>query len=202
MTAATLETAPVVIVAVLAIWAFWDFLGIPVTTVNRLFIAALITGMAGLLLGLRFGIAAVRRGGLVLVTLSYLGAHTVALPLDPASGLAFLTLVLIAVELRILAERFAPILRANLDDEIHGRVEEALNHALIRIGAASALGFLGATLTADLALSGSLPLRSIGTALLLAAALILVVLLLAFWPLLERRLAARAFPEARIQTPK
>ena len=202
LSAVLLESAPVVLVAGLAAWAFWDFLGIPGDLETRVFVVLLLAGLASLVLGLRFGYATARRAGLALVAVSYIGAHVVALPLDPAAALAFLTLVLVVLELRILAERFAPILAADLDPDLRGRVDAALAHSVIRIAAASAVAFLGSTLTADLALSGTLPLHSIATALLLAFALIVVVLLLASWPLIERRLARTEELEAPIQTPK
>ncbi len=202
LTPAALDAAPVALVAALAAWAFWDFLAIPQTLVAQLFAAVLLAGVAGLILGLRFRVVPVRRVGLALVALSYLAAHTIALPLNPAPALGFLTATLVAVELRILAERFAPVLRMDLDPETRGRVEEALARCLIRIAAAAGLGFLGSTLTADLALSGSLPMRSIATALVLSLALIAVVLLLAFWPSIERRTAPVSPPDAAIQTPK
>ena len=202
VTAAVLDAAPVALVAFLSVWAFWDFLGIPATTIARLFIGALLVGFAAILLGLRFGMLSVRRAGLVLVVLSYVGGHLTLLPLDPAATLGFLTLALGAVELRILAERFASVFRTKLDPEARGRVEEALARSVLRIIAACALGFFGATLTADLALSGAVPLRSIATALLLSLALVAVLLLLASWPLVERRLAMRPPRSPPIQTAK
>lgn len=202
VTAAALEAAPVALVAFLSAWAFWDFFGIPATTIARLFIGALLIGFAAILLGLRYAMPAVRRAGLVLVVLCYMGGHITLLPLDPAAALGFLTLALVAVELRLLAERFAPVFRTPLDPESRERVEEALSRSVLRVVAASAMGFFGATLTADLALSGAVPLRSIATALFLSLALVAVILLLAFWPLVERRLAMRSPPEPPIQTPK
>lgn len=202
MTASLLEAAPVALVAVLSAWAFWDFLGIPRTLVEEGFALVLLMGLAGLVLGYRFRIGPFRRGGLALVGLSYLGAHLFALPLDPAPAIGFLTLVIVVAELRILGDRFGPVLRAGLDEETRPLVHEALARCVLRLGAASALGFLGATLTADVALSGSLPLRSIATALALSLALIAVVLLLAFWPAIEAYLETSHPPETLIQTPK
>jgi hypothetical protein len=202
LTPTLLEAAPIALVAALSAWAFWDFLGIPKSVIAELFTGILLLGLAALVLGLRFRVASFRRAGLVLVTLSYLAAHLFVLPLDPAAALGFLTLVLVAVEIRIVAERFAPVLRADLDEDAREHVHDALSRSLLRVAAASALGFLGSTLTADLALSGSLPLRTIATALVLSLALIAVVLLLAFWPFVEARLGAPGSPEAPIQTPK
>lgn len=202
LTASLLEASPVLLAAVLAVWSLWDFLAIPHTAIGEAFATALLLGLAGLLMGFRLRIGPLRRVGLVLVTLSYLGAHAFVLPLDPAPAIGFLTLAILVVELRILADRFAPILRTGLDGETRPLVHEAFARCLVRLTAASALGFLGATLTADVALSGSLPLRSIATALVLSLALIGVVLLLAFWPTIEARARGPRFPEPPIQTPK
>ena len=202
VTAAALDAAPVVLVALLAAWAFSYFLGLPSTTASRLLIAVLLVCFAAIILGLRYGTPSIRRAGLVLITVSYVGGHVALLPLDPVTALGFVTLVLAAVELRILAERFAPIFRTQLDPAGRERVQEALLRTAVRIVAASAMGFFGATLTADLALSGAMPLRSIATALFLSLALIAVILLLAFWPLVERRLATRSSEEPPIQTAK
>ena len=202
LTASVLDATPVGLVVVLSAWAFWDFLGIPGTSVSRAFIALLLLGLAGLVFGLRFGSAAIRRAGLAAVAVSYLGAHVSLLPLDPAAALGFLTLVLVALELRILAERFAPVYRLDLNDEARDRVDEALARSIVRIAGAAAIGFLGATLTADLGLSGTLPLRTIPTALFLSMAFVAVVLLLAFWPLLETSARQSAAGEEAIQTPK
>ncbi len=202
MSAALLTAAPVVLVTILAAWAFWDFLGIPETILARSFIALLLVGLGALAIGFRFASGALRRLGFALVVVSYVGAHLFVLPLDPAAALAFVTLVLVAVEVRILAERFAPIFAAELDLEDRDRLQEALAHALMRIVVASAIAFLGSYLTADLALSGALPLRTIPTALLLSMGLILVVLLLAFWTSVERRMGGNAGARTPIQTPK
>ncbi len=197
-----LDTTPVAIVAALSAWAFWDFLGIPATTLSRGFIALLLLGFAALVLGLRFEVPSVRRAGLAAVAVSYLGSHVAVLPSEPAAALAFLTLVLVALEVRILAERFAPVYRLDLDEEARDHVNEALARSIVRISAAAAVGFLGATLTADLGLSGALPLRTILTAIFLSMGLVAVILLLAFWPLLERSWQESAAPESAIQTPK
>lgn len=202
LTANALGTAPVVLVALLAGWAFWDFLGIPETALTRGFVALLIVGMGALVLGLRFEWPSIRRAGLAFLAVSYLGAHISVLPLDPAAALGFVTLLLVVLELRILAERFGPVFSADLDEEDRARLEDALSHALLRLVAASAIAYLGSYLTADLALSGALPLRSTATALFLSLGLIAVVLLLAYWPAIESRMRFAAETERVIQTPK
>lgn len=202
MIARGLEAAPIAVVAALAAWSLWDFLGIPNAGHLQALTAVLLLGLGGLVLGVRFDFPAIRRGGLVLVAVSYLGAHLFLLPLDPAAAVGFLTLVFVAVELRVLAERFAPVFRVELGAKERGRSEEALARMVLRIAAAAAIGFFGATLTADLSLSGTVPVRTIPTALLLSMGFIAVILLLAFWPILEQRRPAPRARAPRIQTPK
>lgn len=202
MTANFLAAAPVSVVAALCAWAFWDFLGIPDTLPAEGFVVVLLVGLGALVAGLRFERPPVRRAGLGLVALSYLGAHVFFLPLDPGAALAFVTFVLVAVELRIVADRFARILLADLSPPDRDRLVEALGHSFLRIIAASAIAYLGSYLTADLALSGTLAVRSIATALLLSMALIVVVLLIALWPLIERTRLRATAGERPIQTAK
>jgi hypothetical protein len=101
--------------------------------------------------------------------------------------LGFLTLALFAVELRIVADRFVPLYAGLLEGEDRERVGTALLRSLIRVVAVSGVAFLASSLAADLALAGTLPVTTIPTALVLAAALIGVILILALWPVLERR---------------
>ena len=202
VTVLLLWSLPLAAVGALSAWAFLDFLAIPRSNLLQGFVVALLAGLAAIALGLRFEAPALRRGGFVLVVASYFGAHVFVLPMDPAAALLYLTLALVAVELRILADRFAPIYAERLEPEGRRRVSEALQRSALRIAAVSGVAFLGSYLAADLAFAGTLPVRSITTALLLSAALIGVVLLLALWPILERRRLWAAPEEPRIQTPK
>lgn len=202
LSAILLDASPVGLVAALSAWAFWDFLGIPETALSQAFIGLLLLGLGALVLGLRFGTRSLRRAGFAAVAVSYLGAHVTVLPLDPAAALGFLTLVLVAAEVRILGERFAPIYRLDLDDAARDRVDDALVRSIVRIAGAAAIGFFGSTLTADLGLSGAFPVRTIPTALLLSMGFIAVVLLLALFPVLEESRRQSAAAEGAIQTPK
>lgn len=183
----TLWTLPAVAVLGLYAWAFVDVASLGLTISGYVVLIVLVLGFAATLLGLRFGSPAARRFGLVLVVLLFLGVHLTVLPLDAAGSLAFLSLALLAVEFRILADRFVPLYTARLEGADRERVEGALVRSLLRVLLVCGVAFLGSVLTADLALAGTLPATSIPTALVLAAALIAVILLLALWPLLERR---------------
>lgn len=197
-----LWSLPVAAVALLAGWAFVDFLGMPSTEFAQGLGVLLLAGLASVALSARFPFRFLRRIGLVLIVGSYFGAHLFILPMDPASALLYLTLALAAVELRILAERFAPVYAQALEAEDRRRVSEALRRSALRLAVVSGVAFLGSDLAADLAFAGTLPARSITTALLLAAALIAVVVLLALWPILERRFTWSVPEVPRIQTPK
>lgn len=189
VTAAVLWALPLAAVAALAAWTFWDFLSISQPGVARGFGLVLLVGLGLHALGLRFETPSFRRFGLLMTVGSYFAAHLSVLPLDPAPALGYLTLALVTLELRVLADRFAPLYTFNLQLEDHARVTDALRRSATRLAAVSAVAFLGSYLATDLALAGTLPLRSITTALLLSAALIGVVLLLALWPVLQRRTA-------------
>lgn len=186
---AILWTLPVVAVLGLYAWAFVDVASLGFTVSGSIVLVVLLLGFAATVLGLRFAYPPARRFGLVLVVLMFLGVHLTALPLDAAGSLAFLTLALLAAEFRILADRFVPLYTPRLEGADRDRVEAALVHSVLRVALVCGVAFLGSVLTADLALAGTLPATSIPTALVLAAALIAVILLLALWPLLERRAA-------------
>ena len=202
LTVVLLRSLPLFAVAGLSAWALLDFLTIPRSNLLQAFIVSLLAGLAALALGIRFGLPPLRRSGLVLIVASYFGAHLFVLPVDPAAALAFLTLALVAVELRILADRFGPIYATALRLDDRRRVTEALERSALRVVAVAGVAFLGSYLAADLALAGTLPTRSIASALLLSMALIGVVSLLALWPLMERRMGWAASKERPIQTPK
>jgi hypothetical protein len=177
---------PVVAVLVLFVWALVDSLDIPSTIVREEFVLVLLVALTSIVLGIRVGYNPLRRFGLGLLVAAYFAVHLGLLPLDAASSLGFLTLALFAVELRILADRFVPLYAGSLEAEDRERVASALERSLIRVVAVSGVAFLGSTLAADLALAGTLPVTTIPTALVLAAALVGVILFLALWPLLER----------------
>ena len=187
LTAQILWILPVVAVLALFVWGLVDFLDIPPTAVREESFLVLVVALTATVLGIRIGYGPLRRFGLMLLVAAYFGVHVVFLPLDAASALGFLTLALLAIELRIVADRFVPLYEAPLEAEDRERIASALQRSLIRVAAVSGIAFLGATLAADLALAGALPVTTIPTALVLAAALVGVILVVALWPLLERR---------------
>jgi len=187
LTAMALSVLPVLVALALFAWALVDFLDIPSTALRQDFVVALLVALAATILGVRIEYGPLRRFGLGLLVAAYLAVHLVLLPLDAASSIGFLTLALFAVELRLVADRFVPLYVDSLEVEDRERLGSALQRSLVRVVAVSGIAFLGSTLAADLALAGTLPVTTIPTALVLAAALVCVILLLALWPLLERR---------------
>ena len=187
LTAMALSVLPVLVALALFAWALVDFLDIPSTALRQDFVVALLVALAATVLGVRIEYGPLRRFGLGLLVAAYLAVHLVLLPLDAASSIGFLTLALFAVELRLVADRFVPLYVGSLEAEDRERLGSALQRSLVRVVAVSGIAFLGSTLAADLALAGTLPVTTIPTALVLAAALVCVILLLALWPLLERR---------------
>lgn len=197
-----LGALPLAAVVALAAWALADVLTITDLRFVGLFGTAVLLGVGGIVVGPRSGIAFLGRAGLALIAGSYVLAHVFVLPMAPAVALGYLTLTLLAAELRILADRFAPIYSSKVSEEDSARVDEALRRSSLRIAAATAVAFLGSYLAADLAFSGTVPLNSIASALFLSFALIAVVFLLALWPLVERGLGWDTSEERPIQTPK
>ena len=187
LTAMALSVLPVLVALALFAWALVDFLDIPSTALRQDFVVALLVALAATILGVRIEYGPLRRFGLGLLVAAYLAVHLVLLPLDAASSIGFLTLAIFAVELRLVADRFVPLYVDSLEAEDRERLGSALQRSLVRVVAVSGIAFLGSTLAADLALAGTLPVTTIPTALVLAAALVCVILLLALWPLLERR---------------
>lgn len=189
MIARTLWALPVVVLLGLFAWALAELPGIPVVTAEEASVAVLLLGLAATFLGIAYDTAFLRRLGLAILLLTYFGTHVTALRLDATAALAFLALALLSIELRILAERFVPLYTGHLEGADRERVGEALQRSLVRVASVCGVAFAGSVLTADLALAGTFPLTTAPTALLLAAALIGVIVVLALWPLLQRRAA-------------
>lgn len=185
--ASTLWTLPLGVVVVLFAWAAVGLVGVLASTLAQGYLLALLSGLTATALGLRYAFGPVRRLGLGLIVGAYFASHLTLLRLDAAASLGFLTLALLSIELRIIADRFVPLYAGTLEPRDRERVGSALQRSLVRVLAVTGAAFLGSTLAADLALAGTIPATTIPTALLLAAALLAVILVLALWPLLERR---------------
>jgi len=175
-----LRIAPFVTLTALVLWTGFDVLAVTEPRLFQTFAALLVIGTLGLAL-------ANLPGWFVALSLSYFGAHVIVLGVDVLAGLAFVTLLFVHMATRSAAERFAPVYARPLGSEERILVNAALGRMVLRVAFAAGLGLLLPLLAADLALTGIVPARTIPSAVLLAAAIVLVVALLAILPVLERR---------------
>jgi hypothetical protein len=128
-----------------------------------------------------------RRLGPIALGSTYVGVHAFLLGVQLVPAVTFVSILIGQVELRILVERFAPLLRASITSAEQAQIGGALLRAVLRISIACALSIVVPLLAAEVASTGLVPLTSILTAFLLSGALIVVVVLLALLPALERR---------------
>lgn|GEM_PF-4153130 len=195
MISRSLRIAPSACFGILAVWTAYDVVQVSSAAwavgLLILLTAALITH----LLGNVFRGARARSFGLVFLGAAYYGAHVAVLGVQLVVAVAFLTLLIVYVELRFLSDRFAPIYARRLHPDARRHVDGALARAMLRLLVASVLAVFVPIFAADLALSGLVPLTSILTAIFLAAGLVAVIALLALLPLFERRAPRRAPPE-------
>ena len=185
-----LRGAPQATLAILGTWAVLDVLGIRDGRWSLAFLIVVLGGLSFIVLSAAFRWDSIRPIGLGGLGGGYVTAHAFFLGLDVVPALIFLTLLIGHVELRILAERFAPIYEASLDATELSRVRGALGRAVLRLGIATVLAILVPIVAADLAVAAVVPATTIPTALLLAGALVAVVMVLALLPSLERRTAS------------
>jgi hypothetical protein len=184
-----LRAAPIATLAVLLGWAIWD-----VSTIgDGRWIAALLAilgiGAAALLVSFVFHWRGIRPIGLIAIGAAYVGAHAFVLGVQLVPALVFLSVLISQVELRILAERFAPLYEAELRLDERTRIRGALGRAILRLTIAAVLSVVVPIVAADLAVAGIVPATTIPTAIALAGALVAVVALLALMPSLSRRAA-------------
>jgi len=193
VTPAALSALPVAALAVLAAWVLWEV--IHLDSGRALQAGVVLWGFANVCLafGLRYRSPSMRRAGLVLLGFLYFGLHVLFLPLDLIPALAFLTLFLVHIELRVLADRFVPIYRRDLSTEARVRIRGGLVRGAARLTLAGAMAFLLPVFAEDLAVAGTLPVTTIPTALILAGGLVAVIVLLALMPVWQRR-RERAYP--------
>jgi hypothetical protein len=187
VTPIALRGAPHVVLGVLAIWAVLDFFAMRDSRWSFAFLIVILVGLTFIVLAAAVHWSSIRPIGLVAVGGAYVTAHAFLLGLDVVPALVFLTFLIAHVELRILAERFAPLYEASLGPSERARIRGALARAILRLGIATALAVAVPILAADLAVAAVVPATTIPTALLLAAALVVVVMILALLPSLERR---------------
>ena len=184
-----LRAAPLAALAFLVVWGASDVLAIGDRRWSLSLLEALVAGVV--LLGVSAAIRSrfVRAMGLLTVGASYLIAHAFVLGVPLVPALLFVSILIVHVELRILAERFAPLYEATLGSAERGRIRGALGRAILRLSVAAVLSVAIPILAADLALAGIVPVTTIPTAILLAGAIVAVVVVLALMPALERRTA-------------
>lgn len=184
-----LRAAPVVSLAVLLGWAIWDVSAIGDGRWITALLPVLGIGAAALITSFVFRWRGIRAIGLIAIGAGYVGAHALVLGVQVVPGLVFLSVLISQVELRILAERFAPLYEDGLRPEERARINGALGRAILRLSIASVLSVIVPILAADLAVAGIVPATTIPTAIALAGALVAVVALLALMPSLSRRAA-------------
>lgn len=197
MRALALRASPLVLLAVLASWAAWDVSRVSDAPWNVILAIVLLLGLASSLAGLAAWGAWPRRVGCILIPAAYLGARTVALGIDLIPALAFTTLAVVQAELRVLADRFAPLYERSLGEDTRRAIDAAIVRQGLRLLLAFAIAILLPVLAADLALTGALRPTTIPSSLLLTGALIAVVSLLAILPAMRKTLPSEATQAVR-----
>ena len=124
---------------------------------------------------------------LVLLGSTYVVAHTFVLGIQLLPALAVVGLLIAYVQVRILAERFAPLFMGTITSAQRHQFGRALRRALTRLAAALLVAVVVPLFAADLAVAGVIPVTTISTALLLAAGLVVVVVIIALLPTLDAR---------------
>ena len=180
-----LRYTPLMVLAFLESWVVWDLLAVP----DRRWIAALSAPFVANVAFLALSRASYRRWarwiGLMALGTTYVVMHAFVLGIQLVPALLFVSVLIAQVELRILAERFAPLFLATLTAAQQRQIGSALLRALIRLTIAAILAIVIPLLAADLATAGVVPVTTIPTALVLSAGLVAVVLIIALLPSLE-----------------
>ena len=182
-----LRAAPVATLAFLVGWAILDVSTIGDARWTAGLSAVLGIGAAAVILSVVLRWRGIRPVGLIAIGAAYVGAHAFVLGVQLVPALVFLSVLISQVELRILAERFAPLYEAGLRPEERRRIDGALGRAVLRLSIAAALSVVVPILAANLAVAGIVPATTIPTAIGLAGALVAVVALLALMPSLSRK---------------
>ena len=125
-----LRAAPVVTLAFLVGWAVLDVSAIGDGRWAPGLLAVLGIGAAAVVLSVVFRWRGIRPVGLVAIGASYIGAHAFVLGVQLVSALVFLSFLISQAELRILAERFAPLFEAALPPGERSRIHSALGRAV------------------------------------------------------------------------
>ena len=181
-----LRAAPRIALVALVTWTGWDVAHVTTARWDFLLQAFFVLAIVLFLVGqARWG-GPIRRLAVFVLAVTYFAARFVDLGVDVVPALAFLTLLIVYVEVGALADRFVPIVDRSMDVETRRRVHAALARAVARLAVAAALAILVPILAADLALAGLVPATSVATALLFAAGLLAIVIVLALLPTIGR----------------
>lgn len=183
----SLEVVPPALLAALEIWVLTDVLS--VTDPGwRVGLGVLWAGNVALVvISMFFRKRWARWIGLVALGSTYVTSHALVLGVDLLSALAFVCLLIAQVELRILAERFAPLFAATMGAAERSKVARTFGRALVRLGIVLVFAIVVPLVAVDLSVSLFLPATTVPSAFLLAAALVAVVVLLALFPSIEPR---------------
>lgn len=184
-----LQAVPLALLAVLETWALIDVLSVG----DRRWAVGLtllwVANIALLAVSVGFRWRQARWVGLLALGGAYLGTHAFVLGVSLGAALLFISLLIAHVELRILADRFTPLFAATINRVARRKIEGALLRAVLRLVIALVLAIVVPLLTANLSATGIVPVTTVPTALLLAAALVAVVVLLALLPAWEQRIS-------------
>jgi len=182
-----LQAVPLALLVVLEAWVVIDLLGVGdrrwAVGLGILWIANILL----LALSAIFRWRLARWVGLVGLGSAYVVMHALVLGVQLVAALAFVSLLIAQVELRILAERFAPLFAATITPAERRKIGGALMRAVVRLAIALVFSIVVPLLTANLSATGLVPVTTIPTAFLLSAALVAVVVLLALLPAMEQR---------------
>jgi hypothetical protein len=201
MISRALRGVPPAVLGLLEVGVAWDLFSIA----DRGWIAGLALAFGANLLLLVAAYVLHSRGarwsGLVLLCTTYVVAHVFVLGVQLLPALAVIAGLMAYVEVRILAERFAPLFLAPITPGQRRQFSRALLRGLVRLAAALMVSFVVPLFAADLAVAGVLPLTTIPTALLLAAGLVAVVVMIALLPTFDTKVNERRGALRQAQDP-
>ena len=189
MILAPLGLVPSVLRGLLAAWALWDLLPVAEARAFTELVVVLVASVVAEALGSALQVPYLHLAALAGIGGVYVSAHLFILGIPVEQAFGFVTLLLVVVTLRQVLRRFDAVLALPLLPETRARVHGALARSLLRVTVAAAVAYLVAVLAADLSGAGTVPTTSIPTALFLAIGFLVVVLLLALLPFMERRTA-------------
>src|SRR3989441_2745979 len=165
-----LRAAPVVTLALLVGWTILDVSTIGDGRWAAALLAVLGIGASAVILSVVLRWRGIRPIGLLAIGAAYVGAHAFVLGVQLVPALVFLSVLISQAELRILAERFAPLFETALRPEERSRIRGALGRAVLRLIVAAVPSVLLALLAADLAVAGLVAATTVPTAVAPAGA--------------------------------